>query len=146
MKSQRRLHLFRTYLSRRIHRHGFGVQSPWAYELVRDVLYEPRAYYAYDDLHLTTEADRQLWRIRYHFRDEQLHYFSDIDAEVFSKYNDIAAVADAHTYIVIDGISGIHYPLWQTILKDQRATVTFDMGNRGLVTFDKKRIKQNYIL
>lgn len=146
MKIQRRLHLLRTYVARRIHRHGFGVQSPWAYELVRDVLYEPRAYYAYDDLHLTTDSDRQLWRLRNHFRHEQLHYFGPADAEVFSKYNDIASVADAHTYVIIDGISTTHYALWQTILKDPRATVTFDMGHRALITFDNKRIKQNYIL
>ena len=32
------------------HRRGFGVQSPWAYEFVRDVLEEKSLYYAYDDM------------------------------------------------------------------------------------------------
>lgn len=32
------------------HRYGFGIQSPWAYSLVRNVLFEPMRYYAFDDL------------------------------------------------------------------------------------------------
>ena len=36
--------------------------------------------------------------------------------------------------------------LWDDIVRDTRAIVTFDMGRRGMVTFDKKRIKQNDLL
>lgn len=32
------------------HRRGFGVQSPWSYEFVRDVLEEKSLYYAFDDM------------------------------------------------------------------------------------------------
>lgn len=32
------------------HRRGFGVQSPWAYEFVRDVVEEKSLYYAFDDM------------------------------------------------------------------------------------------------
>ena len=37
-------------MSRFLHRYGFGIQSPWAYSLVRNVLFESLRYYAYDDL------------------------------------------------------------------------------------------------
>ena len=37
-------------IQRWLHRYGFGIQSPWAYELVRNVLFEPLRYYAFDEL------------------------------------------------------------------------------------------------
>ena len=66
-----------TYPLRAWHRHGFDVQSPWAYEMVCDVLFEPLRYYAYDQLNLlrkvfttesgsTTDMDEQLFRLANH--------------------------------------------------------------------------------
>ena len=72
MNFRRTTHLILTALPRAIHRHGFGVQSPWAYELVRDVLYEPLPYYAYQEQHLTTPLQQQLFRIRNHYRHQPL--------------------------------------------------------------------------
>ena len=58
----------------------------------------------------------------------------------------LACSDDDSKALVIDNLSGCNYPLWLKILDDSRARVTFDMGNRGLVLFDRKRIKQNYLL
>ena len=66
-----------TYPLRAWHRHGFDVQSPWAYEMVCDVLFEHLCYYAYDQLSLlrkvfttkgasTTAMDEQLFRLANH--------------------------------------------------------------------------------
>ena len=66
-----------TYPLRAWHRHGFDVQSPWAYEMVCDVLFEPLRYYAYDQLSLlrkvfttevasATDMDEQLFRLANH--------------------------------------------------------------------------------
>lgn len=66
-----------TYPLRAWHRHGFDVQSPWAYEMVCDVLFEHLRYYAYDQLSLlrkvfttevasTTDMDEQLFRLANH--------------------------------------------------------------------------------
>lgn len=41
------------WLSRMRHSRGFGVQSPWAYRMVRYVINEHYPYYAYDDLALS---------------------------------------------------------------------------------------------
>ena len=66
-----------TYPLRAWQRHGFDVQSPWAYEMVCDVLFEPLRYYAYDQLSLlrkvfttevasATDMDEQLFRLANH--------------------------------------------------------------------------------
>lgn len=121
------------------HRHGFGVQSPSDYELVRDVLFEPLHYYAYQDQGLRTPAERQLYRIRLWRPDSRIIHSPQ-------EYQSAAALATDDTVMVIEDISGQNEGIWQQILHDPRARVTFDMRNRGLVLFNSKRIKQNYLL
>ena len=72
MNLRRTIHLILTALPRAIHRRGFGVQSPWAYELIRDVLFEPLHYYAYDEQQLSTPMQRQLFRIKNHFHGQPI--------------------------------------------------------------------------
>lgn len=62
-------------------------------------------------------------------------------------YEWAASHADASTVVVIEHINRSSRRLWKHIVSnDERATVTFDLGHRGIVTFDPKRIKQNYLL
>ena len=68
MNLRRSIHLFLTSLPRAIHRGGFGIQSPWAYELIRDVLFEPLHYYAYKEQELNAPLERQIFRIRNHYK------------------------------------------------------------------------------
>ena len=133
--------LYNTYTApiRWWHRHGFGVQSPSDYELVRDVLFEPLSYYAYQDQGIDTKQSQQLYRIRL-WRPHAIVIERAVD------YEDTARTATDQTTVVVEHITGCNEPLWQQILTDPRARVTFDMKDRGLVLFDKKRIKQNYIL
>lgn len=142
MNLSRTLYIIRTYPNRLRHRHGYSVQSPWAYELVRDVFFEKLSYYAYQDLHLTTESQRQLWRIQNHFRGDAIV----IDEDAPERYGEIADKATDDTVLVIEHIDDRNALLWDEILRDTRCTVTFDLVTRGVVTFDKKRIKQNYTL
>ncbi len=215
------------------HRRGFDVQSPWAYELVCDVLFEPLPYYAYDELHLLREsfpkeaagcqcsADERLFRIANHFAPcgiveigspvsacylarphtsatctlitraidskskellqrldittvtgdcltllEQhirqtgrvgLLHISNMNGGVLSSdsvsdevshiYELAASSASASSVVIIDGIQKEKRHLWRFIVDaDERATVTFDLGDCGVVTFDPKRVKQNYLL
>ncbi len=121
------------------HRHGFGIQSPTDYELVRDVLFEPLHYYAYNEQGLNNEADRQLYRIRL-WQPDVLIVCSPADYE-----RALLSFSD-NTVMVIEDISGSNEGLWQQVLLDPRARITFDMRHRGLILFDSKRIKQNYIL
>ncbi len=131
-----------TFVPRAWHRHGFGVHSPHDYELVKDVLFEKMAYYAYDEQSLTRNKDRQMYRLKLHFGDNLIYAENDADGI----YEQLASSVADGKVLVIENLSGKNYPLWKKILGDNRARVTFDMGNRGLVLFDKKRIKQNYLL
>lgn len=128
-----------TAIPRWWHRKGFGVQSPSDYVLVRDVLFESLHYYAYDDQGLRSEADRQMYRIRLWRPDVQVVTSAE-------EYERVAGSADDATVVVVDDIAKSQSQLWRTILADERARVTFDMRFRGLILFNSKRIKQNYIL
>lgn len=131
-----------TFIPRIWHRHGFGVHSPHDYELVKDVLFEKMAYYAYEEQSIISKADRQMYRLKLRFGDNLMYSKADVDV----LYEQLACSDDDGKALVIDNLSGCNYPLWLKILDDSRARVTFDMGNRGLVLFDRKRIKQNYLL
>lgn len=146
MNIKRTTHLILTTLPRAWHRHGFGVQSPWAYELVRDVLFEPLPYYAYEEQGISTPLDQQLYRIRNHYRNQPLFVISEKSAEAAMRYDQVAGQATNDTVIVVEHIDNANATLWQRIVADSRAIITFDMRRRGMVVFDKKRIKQNYLL
>lgn len=139
MSLSRTLYNYTTALPRWWHRHGFGIQSPTDYELVRDVLFEKLHYYAYKELGLRTEVERQLYRIRLWCPEVTVIHSAD-------EYHKAEKTADSETVMVIEDISGKNETLWQYVLESSSARVTFDMRHRGLVLFDTKRIKQNYIL
>ncbi len=201
------------------HRHGFDVQSPWAYELVCDVLFEQLPYYAYETLKTvresfpkeerkcSQEADERLFRIANHFAPANIieigsklsacylacpHKYTPIyiikETEDSSRLDELKKTLEEvgkvgllhiaslschpernaveskeltaqeiyntainhvapNSIFVIDGIRKENRHLWQTIVhNDSRAIVTFDLGYCGIVTFDPRRVKQNYLL
>lgn len=142
MNIGRNIHRTLTFIPRAWHRRGFGVQSPSDYELVRDVLCESLAYYAYEEQNLKTKTERLLYRLKLHYGDALVHEYDDANA----MYDSLAGAEDDKRVLWIANISTHNYSLWKRILKDPRARVTYDMGRTGLVSFDRKRIKQNYLL
>ncbi len=146
MNLRRTIHLLLTSLPRAIHRRGFGIQSPWAYELVRDVLFEPIPYYAYEEQHLTTPMQQQLYRIRNHFKGHPIIVIDDKPECSDALCRDEILSATPDTILIVEHIHDENADLWDLIVNDPRAIITFDMRKRGMVIFDKKRIKQNYLL
>ena len=75
-------------IQRFLHRYGFGIQSPWAYELVRNVLFEPLRYYAFEELKAKhpqrskreRKRDEQLFRIVNHFKPKTIEIIGNADA------------------------------------------------------------------
>ena len=146
MNLLRATHLFLTALPRAIHRRGFGVQSPWAYELVRDVLFESLPYYAYDEQGLNTPQERQLFRIRNHFKGQPIVVIEEKGEAATQQYEAAVQQATPDTVLIMEHIHNENADLWTQAVKDPRAIITFDMRKRGMVIFDPQRIKQNYLL
>jgi nucleoside-triphosphatase THEP1 len=146
MNLRRTTHLFLTALPRAIHRRGFGVQSPWAYELIRDVLFESLHYYAYDEQGLNNPMEQQLFRIRNHFKEHPIVVIEEKGKEATQQYEEAVQKVTPDTVLIIEHIHDENADLWTQTVKDPRAIITFDMRKRGMVIFDSQRIKQNYLL
>jgi CO dehydrogenase nickel-insertion accessory protein CooC1 len=67
------------------------------------------------------------------------------DAELIKRMNIIYNKVRENTMVVIDGIHR-NKDNWQKVVSDERTVVTFDLYYCGIVFFDKKRHKQNYII
>ena len=146
MNLRRTTHILLTSLPRAIHRRGYVVQSPWAYELIRDVLFEQLPYYAYDEERLSTPMQRQLFRIQNHYQGQPLIVIDTKGNSAAQQCEEVLKTATPDTVLVIEHIHDENATLWTHTVKDPRAIITFDMRKRGMVIFDKKRIKQNYLL
>lgn len=142
-------------LNRWRHRHGYGVQSPWAFALVRDVLYEPLRYYAFDHLG-GTPRDEQLFRLALWLPTDCL-MTKDI-GETGLRYLLAARPAlrlipfdpsriDEETVLVVEQIRGANRTLWrEQVLPLPCRTSAFDMGDRGLAFFSPARQRYLYYL
>lgn len=160
------------YPNRLSHRYGFGVQSPWAYEFVRDALFEKRRYYVFDSLQ-GSRADEQLFRIVQWLRPEEitehvssatthqyieaaknvthssavhLHYFSEEASRDLEEMLQSEDSFYANTCLVIDGIHSVHEAVWEQLLQHPRITSSFSLRKRGIALFDPARQRKNYIL
>ena len=161
------------FIHRWRHRHGFGIHSPWAYELVRDALFETLPYYAFESLqgrasdhqlfrlvtwlrpraclHDTSDATAAAhidaaWQSLRHYSHYTLYYYAYAHAEtVASQWPDRHIPPDV--CIVIDGI---YRPpardVWCQLLANPLATSSFEQPTRGIIFFDPARQKQNYQL
>lgn len=181
------------WLSRWNHCLGFGIQSPWAYSLDRNVLNEHFPYYAYDDmikkypdidfetrklceLYFRLANYRQpheVWSYipqsdayadylkcgcavaSVHEVNHPLSHEGTVDMALMSLsgdskafYESVIARSDENTVLIVEGIAKNRSSkmFWKMIVADSRTGVTFDLYDCGLVFFDKKRFKENYII
>lgn len=146
MNLRRTTHLLLTALPRAIHRRGFGIQSPWAYELIRDVLFESLHYYAYDEQGLNTPSEQQLFRIRNHYKGHPIILIDEKGEAAVQHYEDAVQNITPDAVLIMEHIHDENADLWTRTVNDPRAIITFDMRKRGMVIFDPQRIKQNYLL
>ena len=142
------------YPARWWHRQGFGVQSPWAYELVTDVLFERLRYYVFDEIGGTPQ-EQQIFRLVNWLKPQRI-ILEDVSATgrrfALAAQPGLAIVAlseeeiGEEVCVVMDGIRGKNKDRWLQLLLHPKTTSTFDLGNRGLVFFDHCRQRQNYRL
>ena len=167
--------LFRplVWVSRIGHCRGFGIQSPTDYWIVRYVINEHWPYYQYETLGenddwLTRKLGKLYFRIANwrqpktiesdSFRDYlqagcrnaifgesseliRLSMDEDYHNRLLYIYNKV----EENTVLIVDGIRR-DKGFWHELKADERARVTFDLYYCGIVLFDKKRQKQNYII
>jgi hypothetical protein len=63
-------------------------------------------------------------------------------------FEHLVSIALSHSMLIIEGIysSKNSKELWKKIVDDERTGITYDLYDCGLVFFDKKKYKQNYIV
>ena len=89
---------------------------------------------------------RQLFRIRNHYPGKTIIIIDDKGEEAIRQCEATLQGVTPDTLLIIEHIHDENAELWNHTVHDPRAIITFDMRQRGLVFFDKKRIKQNYLL
>ena len=178
------------WLYRFRHRCGYGVHSPFAFNLITHVIYETTPYYKYKELaseqkRLMPQKDRAwgyeslkvkrlLFRLvnyaqpaakegaDYTAAADLSELFLESGASVdFLYLHDyhrpefveevfrICADRTAQTSVFV--IEGVCYTsrmraVWKRISRHEKAGITFDLYDLGIIFFDKTRIKQDYIV
>ena len=169
---QRLKHIL-VWLSRIGHCRGFGIQSPTDYWLVRYVINEHWPYYQYaafenEEDWLTQKLGQLYFRLA-NWRqpkmiesDDYQEYlqagcrkatFGDsselirmtLDGDYRQRLAHIYNKVYDDTVLIVEGLWQ-NRPFWKEIKTDERAVITFDLYYCGIVLFDKKRHKQNYII
>ncbi|MCD8183093.1 MAG: hypothetical protein LUE99_08360 [Bacteroides sp.] len=195
------------WLCRFRHRCGYGVHSPFAFNLITNVIYEKMPYYKYKDLtleqkRLASQKERHwnyeskkvkqlLFRlVNYAQPDtivdvgtlaasslylkagrEKADYTSATDlSELFLEngvpvgflylhdyrhpefmeevFRICAARTTDQSVFVIEGIryTSRMRAIWKRMQQNERAGITFDLYELGIIFFDKTKIKQDYII
>ena len=161
------------WLRRIGHCRGFGIQSPSDYWLVRYVINEHWPYYQYERLGrnddwLTRKLGRLCFRIA-NWRQPAVIESSayreylqagcrkavwgesselmvlSLEGDWRSRLSYIYNKVSADSVLVVTGLSKAR-DVWREIVNDERAVLTFDLYYCGIVLFDKKRDKKNYII
>ena len=155
------------------HCRGFGVQSPTDYRYVRSVINEHWPYHAYDNVGQNDDwLRRKLGRLYLRIvNDRQPKIIVDwlnmgdylaagcrkaqivktaerVDMAFLPiqlDYQRLFDLCDADSVVVFQDIHR-NMPLWHCIEYDPRTSVTYDLYYCGIVFFDKKRAKQNYVI
>ena len=169
---QRFWHFF-VWLKRITHCRGFGIQSPTDYWFVRYVINEHWPYYSYetlgtDDDWLTRKLGLLYFRIA-NWRQPQAIESDDYQAylqagcrkAVFGESSELLLLTlkgddqnrlpyiynkvKEDTVLIVDGIRK-NRDFWRSLVADERTGITFDLYYCGIVLFDKKRHKHNYII
>jgi hypothetical protein len=168
-----RLKYILVWLSRIFHCRGFGIQSPTDYWLVRYVINEHWPYYQYaafmnEDDWLTRKLGQLYFRLA-NWRqptviesDAYWNYFQAgckkatfgesselirmmLDGDYRQQLAFIYNKVKDDTVLIVEGLWR-NRSFWKEVKADERAVVTFDLYYCGIVLFDKKRQKQNYII
>ena len=142
------------WLKRFRHRKGYGVHSPFAFDFITRVVYgklskaERRALQASS---VGRKEPRKVLELLYRLEREAspLIYLGNTDPiYIYKVYEEQAEKMGPKGMMVIYGI--YQQPqmrqIWQSLATDSRSGITFDLYDVGIILFDKKITKQDYIV
>ena len=159
------------WLLRFRHRRGYGIHSPFAFNLVTQVLYCPGRYYADDRLDKlfpwwkrvfcprVLARHRLLFRLTNYWQPREIHAPSYASAQLQSYLHagcrkakiellddKVITLKGNRGRMVIVGDLRKRRRRWRQLVDDSRATLTFDLSDMGVALFLPRMEKQHYII
>lgn len=140
------------YFSRVGKSKGFGIQSPWAFSFVTEVIGEKSRYYAYDDIdeRYKTRAERKKQKLYFriaNFVHGSKVYITDIkhDDETILQ---LCRMASPSGVVIIENIykSKEARRRWEQLRNAELIGVTFDLYDFAVCFLDRDIFKQHYKL
>jgi len=136
------------------HRKGYGVHSPFAFDFITRVIYGKLSKTERNTLRAHSKhrkESRKVVELLYRLEKEAspLVYVNQADPEYINKvYDEQAEIMGPKGMMVIYGIyqSQELKQIWQKLVTDSRSGITFDLYDLGIILFDKKITKQDYIV
>jgi len=147
---QRKLHKGWIWLKRVRHRKGYGVHSPFAFDFITRVIYGKSVDGGrYVSKGKESQKVRKLL-IRLEKEASPFVYLNNPANPIYINkvYEEQADKMSPKGMMVIYGIyeNASMKDLWQKLMSDYRAGITFDLYDVGIILFDKKYTKQDYIV
>lgn len=145
----------REYILRIGKARGFGIQSPWAFSFVTEVIGERLPYYAYTDIDrmCKNRSERRfqklMLRIRNFVHPNQVIIIGDIitleDSEAVGAL--ISSIGSGGCIVIRDIWNDTEtINLWHGLQQREDVGVTFDLYDFGICFLDTKIFKQHYRL
>lgn len=131
---------------------GFGIQSPWAYSFVKDVITEQLPYYAYEEMeeHYSGEELKRkklYFRVRNFIKRDELHVF-DLNKIPLSYIESFLEEEPDCVAFVVEGMFANENTLdeWRRIKELKSVGVTFDLYDFAICFLASDLYKQHYKL
>lgn len=142
------------WLKRIRHRKGYGVHSPFAFDFITRVIYGKLSKAERNALRESSKYNKESKKIiellhRLEKEASPLIYINQTDPIYINKvYNENADLMSPKGMMVIYGIymNQELKQIWQKLVSDNRSGITFDLYYLGIILFDKKITKQDYIV
>ena len=143
----------REFLQRVGKSRGFGIQSPWAFRFVTEVVADKWRYYAYEDIEnrfpkrYEQKYQKLLFRIRNFVYPDKLLVIPITTVTPENLPNILCQVGKKGA-IVVEGIRESKDSLykWEKLKKHEEIGVTFDMYSFAVCFLDREIYKQHYKL
>lgn len=141
------------YLRRIGKARGFGIQSPWAYSFVTEVIGERLPYYAYTEIDRRNRSRKMRKRQRLYYRISNfVHgsrmYVTDITTQPDDIIVQLCRMAADTGVVVIENIYRNREcrRRWETLKQHEAIGITFDLYDFAICFLDRKIMKQHYKL